>query len=45
VSLSIWLLLEVALEEVAALLETAETVATQASFWLRRCLLLLDRKQ
>jgi hypothetical protein len=39
------LLLAVALAEETALLETAETVATQASFWLGLYLLPLDRRQ
>jgi len=43
--LNISLLLAVALAEETALLETAEMVATQASFWLGPYLLPPDRKQ
>jgi hypothetical protein len=44
-ALSTSLLLVEALAEAMALLETAETVATQASFWLGLYLLPLDRRQ
>jgi hypothetical protein len=44
-ALSTSLLLVEALAEEMALVETAEMVATQASFWRGLYLLLLDRKQ